>query len=427
MPRLGQTMEAGTVVRWLKAVGVPFELGEDLYEVSTEKVEVAVEAKAAGTLLHLVVAVGEEVDVGTVLAVVGAPGEGTDPLAIRRLLEVAGIVAAAPGGLPRADAPVPMTEFDEAAIPAASPLEPPSPVSPEAGQPSPGRLRVIPRARILAARLGIDLASVPGTGPRGRITVADVSAAAGDRADVSAAAGDRADVSAPPEGPAELERHRLSGVQLSITEAFASSWSTIPQFTQTVVVDCSALLARRAAEAASWETACGIRPSLSHYLVHAVVSACRSVPDANARLEGDEVVTFADVNPAVAVAGTAGLLAPVLRRAHLMDLGQVALGLRDLAERGRQGALSHDDLAGGTIAVSNLGMYGVDAGTSTVISGQAVMVFAGSLKERPLAVDGLLCVRPTLYLTMAADHRVIDGLTGSLFLTAVRDELELAR
>jgi len=443
MPRLGQTMEAGTIVRWAKPLGSSFEVGEDLYDVATEKVEVAVEAKAAGTLLRIVTDEGVEVEVGAVLAVVGDPGEEPDPAAIERLLSEAGVATATAGSPARAGTAGSPAGAGTAGSPAragtaGSPAGAGTAGSPAraataaslarasvgpaggagaAGMP-PARLRVIPRARALAGVHGVDLATVPGTGRNGAITVADVEAAIAG-APEPGAAGFAQDLE-----PAVLERHRLTGVHRAMAEGVARSWPEIPQFTQTVLVDCSALRARRSAEAAGWEAAYGVRPSVNHYLVQAVVSACRYVPDANARLEADEVVTFADVNPTVAVAAPSGLLTPVLRRAHLMDLGTMALAMGELVERARRGALTLDDFAGGTITISNLGMFGVDTGTPLVNAGQAVIVFAGAVKDRPLAVDGRLEVRPTMYLTISADHRVLDGLTGAQFLTAVRDELE---
>jgi len=425
MPRLGQTMEAGTIVRWAKPLGSSFEVGEDLYDVATEKVEVAVEAKAAGTLLRIVTDEGVEVEVGAVLAVVGDPGEEPDPAAIERLLSEAGVATATAGSPARAGTAGSPAGAGTAGSPARAATAAslarasvgPAGGAGAAGMP-PARLRVIPRARALAGVHGVDLATVPGTGRNGAITVADVEAAIAG-APEPGAAGFAQDLE-----PAVLERHRLTGVHRAMAEGVARSWPEIPQFTQTVLVDCSALRARRSAEAAGWEAAYGVRPSVNHYLVQAVVSACRYVPDANARLEADEVVTFADVNPTVAVAAPSGLLTPVLRRAHLMDLGTMALAMGELVERARRGALTLDDFAGGTITISNLGMFGVDTGTPLVNAGQAVIVFAGAVKDRPLAVDGRLEVRPTMYLTISADHRVLDGLTGAQFLTAVRDELE---
>lgn len=442
MPRLGQTMESGTVVRWACAPGESFAEGQDLYDVSTEKVEVAVEAKTAGTLLRIVVEEGVEVDVGTALAVVAEPGEDVDPGEIDRLVAGESVPAApVPPHVPTAApvpaaAPVPPPVPTAAPVPAASPVVPtasPAPVTAGAAageRPAAVSRRVIPRARRLAAERGIDLAGVRGTGRTGAVTVADVEAAAAPPALPAPPPGPQPSPepttdSLPPElRPAVLERHRLAGVHRAMAEGVARSWPEIPQFTQTVEVDCTALLARRAAEAPGWDAAYGVRPSVNHYVVQAVVAACRYVPDANARMEGDEIVTFADVNPTVAVAAPLGLLTPVLRRAHTMDLGTMARAMGDLVDRARRGALTPDDFAGGTITISNLGMFGVDTGTPLVNRGQAVIVFAGAVKERPVAVAGRLEVRHTMHLTISADHRVLDGLTGALFLTAVRDELE---
>ena len=225
------------------------------------------------------------------------------------------------------------------------------------------------------------------------------------------------------DAPAELLRQRLSGVHRAMAESVARSRAEIPQFTQTVLVDCSMLLRRRSGDA---RAARAERPlSINDYLVHAVVTACDHVPDANARIDGEDVVTFAHVNPSVAIAAPTGLLTPVLRRADQMRSTTAVLGIPRAGRAPlREGALTLDDFFGGTIMVSNLGMFGVDFGSPMVQTGQAVTVFAGALKERPLAVAGRLVVRPTLYVSISADHRVLDGATGALFLTAIRDELE---
>ena len=282
------------------------------------------------------------------------------------------------------------------------------------------RSRVIPRARALAAQLGIDLSTIEGSGSGGAITVADVEQAA--RRSEQLVPDEPASEPLLVDAPAELLRQRLSGVHRAMAESVARSRAEIPQFTQTVLVDCSMLLRRRSGDA---RAAGAERPlSINDYLVHAVVTACDHVPDANARIDGEDVVTFAHVNPSVAIAAPTGLLTPVLRRADQMDLRQLSSAMRELVGRAREGALTLDDFFGGTIMVSNLGMFGVDFGSPMVQTGQAVTVFAGALKERPLAVAGRLVVRPTLYVSISADHRVLDGATGALFLTAIRDELE---
>ena len=415
MPQLGQTMDVGTVVGWSKELGESFVVGEDLFDVATEKVEVAVEAKSDGVLLRFVVTVGEEVDVGTVLAVVGAPGEAPDEAAIEQLLAQGG-VNVPPAHAPTDDHATGTTPgTPQAGSIRSEPRPPPdAAVGGQGAGPIVGRARqrVIPRARIRATELGIDLAAVSGTGSHGAITLADVERFQAD-----------ATPPAPPP-PAELDRHRLTGVRRAMATGVARSWAEIPQFTQSVLVDCSTLVRRRATEAPSWEARYGLRPSVNHYLVQAVVNACQYVPDANARLEGDEIITYLDINPTLAVASPSGLLTPVLRKAQEMDLGQMALGMVDLVDRARRGELTLDDFSDGTITISNLGMFGVDTGTPLVNAHQAVIVFAGVMKERPIVVEGQLCVRPSLYLTIAADHRILDGLTGALFLGGLKDELE---
>jgi pyruvate dehydrogenase E2 component (dihydrolipoamide acetyltransferase) len=370
LPRLGQTMERGTILRWFKRDGEPFAVGEPLYEVESEKASIEVEAKLPGTLARIVAPEQEELPVGVLLAVVADPGESLSAEQVEAAIaEEKGEVAAAPG-------------------PAV-------------------RMRIMPRARTLAQQLGLDLASLKGSGPGGSITVEDVQRAA-----------------APAGGPRVRERRPLRGIPRTMAEVVTRSWLEVPQFVQVVLVDASGLVARRQGEAETVERQHGVTLSYTDLVLEAVVKAATEVPEANASFADDAIILYEDVNIAVAVATDAGLVVPVIHRAQELSLEERVARLRDLSERARAGALAKEDVRGGTITVSNLGMFGVESGTPLVMAPQATIVFAGAIVERPVVIDGSIQARPTLYVSTAFDHRVLDGASAARFTGALKQHLE---
>lgn len=393
LPRLGQTMEKGTVQAWMKEEGDSFEVGDVLYEVETEKVVTEVEAKQPGTLVRIVVREGEERPAGTVLAIAADPGEEISEEEIEKAVAEANAAT----GEEAADAP--------AEEPALGGEE-------EALDRTGGKVRAMPKARALARELGVDLAAVEGSGKNGSITVGDVRAAADGARD--------GDETGDAEGPRVAERRSLSGLGKTMAEVVSRSWREVPQFVQMVELDASALVERRRAERVE-----GASPSYTDLLIEAMVGAVEEVPLANASfVEGEEIVVYRDVNVSMAVATEAGLVVPVVRRAQELSLGELAAATREVAEKAREGRLTAEDVEGGTITLSNLGMLGVEAGTPLVTAPQATVVFAGAIVEKPLAVDGKVDLRPALTLSIGYDHRVLDGATASRFTTALKRRLE---
>ena len=390
LPRLGQTMEHGIIAQWLKAEGESLEIGDPLYEVETEKSTVEVEAKSAGTLVRIVVQTGEEVPTGTVLGIVADPGE---------MLSEEEIVSV-------------LSEFEAAASQSAAATSEaefsPRP-SGEAGVTTRApQLRASPRAAALAAKLGVDLATIVGSGGE-RITAADV---------------ERASSLAGPSAPRIRERRPLRGIRRTVAEVVARSWAEVPQFVQQISVDATGLSKRRQSLAPQLQAEFGLSLSYTDMILQAVVQAATEVPDANASFRGDEIVLYEDVNVSVAVATDAGLLVPVIHRAQELTLPQIAIRLRELAERGRAGSLRPEEAEGGTITVSNLGMFGVETGTPLVMAPQAAIVFGGAIVDRPVAVEGTVQIRPILGLALAYDHRVLDGVSAAKFTAAVKRLLQ---
>jgi pyruvate dehydrogenase E2 component (dihydrolipoamide acetyltransferase) len=389
-------MERGLIEQWLQAEGDSFEIGDLLYEVETEKSTLEVEAKAPGTLTRILVSAGEEVPVGTVLGVVADPGETLSEEDIAAAISElkAAVTEEAPTEVERSLA-------SSSAATAATP--------PQTG----ARVRATPRSRALAERLGVDLATVHGTGKGGTITAEDVERATKGSADGVGYATTRV-----------KERRPLQGVRRTVAEVVARSWREIPQFVQQVSVDASGLVSRHRRLAPELEASSGISLSYTDLILQAVVRAVAEVPEANSSFGGDEIVLYEDVNLSVAVASEAGLLVPVIHRAQELSLSELAIRLRELAERARSGALRREDVEGGTITVSNLGMFGVETGTPLVTVPQAAIVFTGAMVDRPVAIDGATEIRSTLGLAIAYDHRVLDGVTGARFTTMLKRILE---
>jgi pyruvate dehydrogenase E2 component (dihydrolipoamide acetyltransferase) len=373
LARLGQTMETGRIERWLKREGDAIAVGDVLYEVQTEKATVDVEATAAGTLARIVAAEGDELPVGALVAVVADPGEQPTDADIDRA------VAEAAGATP---APAEAT---------------PEPVA-VAAAPTTDRIRIMPRARALAERAGIGLEALAGTGPGGAITVADIERATDTG------------------GPRVLERRRLDGRARAMADAVTRSVREIPQFFQQVTVMADGLQRRRR-EAA--------RPvTYTDVLIAACARAVADCPTANAMFAGNEVVVYEDVNVGVAVATPGGLVVPVLRRAQTLGLEEIAAATDELVARARDGKLGPDDLSGGTITVSNLGMRGIEQGAAIITPPQAAIVFAGAIVERPVVRDGRVDVAACFQLSVTFDHRVLDGASAAEFTASLRRHLE---
>lgn len=392
LPRLGQTMERGTVLHWLKDEGESFDIGEVLYEVETEKVTSEIEAKLPGMLAKITIEEGEEYPVGTLLAVVADPGEELSQEDVEEAIA---------------------EESDAASEPGAGEVEQPH-VEPEsAPERSAGkRVRAMPKARALARELGVEISAVEGTGKNGAITADDVRKAASGSATSGSVE------------PAVKERRQLQGVARAMAEVVTRSWREVPQFVQMVELDASNLVEWRRSEAENVKASHGIDLSYTDLFLYALARAVEEQPLANSSLVDSEILVYKDVNVSVAVAAESGLLVPVVRQAQSLSLGELAVRLREVADRAREGTLSQEDTEGGTITLSNLGMYGIEGGTPLVTQPQAVVVFFGSIVERPTAVSGEVEVRPMMSMSIGYDHRILDGVSAARFTTALRRTIE---
>ncbi len=378
-------MEMGTIIAWHKAEGEEVAVGDALYEVENEKSVIAVEAMAPGLLAKIIASASAEVRVGEAVAVMAEVGSMPTSSKIAELLAGESVGGALSAGSPAPGlAPGPKPERRQA--------------------PANQRTRAMPKARALAKSLGVDLASVQGTGRAGIITPDDVEAAA-------AATG--------PAGPKIGERRPLRGYPRAMAAAMARNWTEIPHFSQTLLVSAAPLMASLKSQRAEER-----RISLNDLMVAAVAKACREVPEVNAALSGKSVVIYDEVNVAVGVDTDHGLAAPVVHGAEQMDIEGLSAEIRRLADAARRRKLTFDDIGGATITTSNLGPGGVDFGTPIISLDTAATIYFGTVAERPMVVEGRVVAGPTCYVSGAFDHRVVDGATGARFLRTLGAILE---
>jgi len=414
MPKFEMAQESGKVLRWLKQEGETVIKGEAILEVETDKVAMEVEAPASGTLVGIRVGPGAVVPIGQPIAYILLPGEvweGAPP-------------AASPAGAPRA---TPVAEriaqahgVDLSVVPGTGPGGRVTKADVEAflaQRAAEGKVKAAPAARRLARELGVDLRQVEGTGPGGRIQSEDVRRAA------EALRG--AVVLEAPARPAIRRRVPLAGMRRTIAERMSRSVREAPQFTVSIDVEMSRAMAIVEDLAAWAEREGGPRVTLTALLVKACAWALRRHPALNATLEGEEILEWEDVNIGVAVAVPEGLVVPVIHEADRRGLMEIAQILEEKARRAREGALRLEDVQGGTFTLSNLGMYGVDRFTAILNPPQAGILAVGRVAKRPVVGGGdEVVVRPVATLTLTADHRVIDGAQAAQFMDDLRWVLE---
>ncbi|HSB38802.1 MAG TPA: dihydrolipoamide acetyltransferase family protein [Gaiellaceae bacterium] len=399
LPRLGQGMESGTIVKWLKAEGERVEKGEPLYELDTDKVTQEVEADASGVLLRIAVQEGE-VPVGRTIAIVGDEGEEV-PAAAE---EPEAPPGAAESAVPTVEAPsqAPAREPDRDEGRAAAQQE-------VAARRDGGRVKASPLARRIARERGIDLASLSGTGPEGRIVAEDVE---------RAGAGEPPAAAPVPVG--EVERRELTSIRRTIATRLTEAWQ-IPVFQLQASVDMSranGLVARLR------EDEQGPRATVTDVLTKVCAAALIRHREVNAQWTEDAILLFPTANVGIAVATPQGLVVPVIRGAERLRLAEIAAARADLVARARDGKLRREDLEDGTFTISNLGMFRVERFTAVLNPPQAAIVAVGATEEKPVALDGDVVVRPMLTLSATFDHRAVDGAPAAEFLQTVKELLE---
>ncbi|MDX6399490.1 MAG: hypothetical protein QOF27_96 [Gaiellaceae bacterium] len=396
LPRLGQGMESGTIVKWLKSEGEPVEKGEPLYELDTDKVTQEVEAEASGVLLKIAISEGE-VEVGKTIAFIGDKGES---------------VAAeeAPAKVEKPAEAAPKREENEPA-PAAEAAEA---VQPSNGSTN-GRIKASPLARRIARERGVDLAQIRGTGPDGRIVAEDVERAQGE----PEAATSNSLLQAPaPSG--DVESRPLSKIRKTIARRLTEAW-TVPAFQLTVNADMS-----RANELVTKQRELNpdTRITITDVLTKLSAQALMRHRDMNVQYSDDALLAFPNADVGIAVAAPAGLVVPVVRAAERLTIAQIAQVRGDLVGRARDGKLRAEDLEGGTFTISNLGMYDIDQFIAVLNPPQASILAVGSTRDQVVPRDGDLHILPLMTMTLTCDHRAVDGATGAEFLKTLKAFLE---
>jgi pyruvate dehydrogenase E2 component (dihydrolipoamide acetyltransferase) len=381
MPALEMAQETGKLIAWRKKEGDRVSKGEPLLEVETDKAVLEVEAPADGILAGITASAGADIPVGQTIAWIVAPGEKPPTEN-----ESATNAPAARGGLQG------KTEAHTAPVAASTPE--PSPVQ---------GARISPKARRVAKELGVDIATVRGSGPGGEILASDVQAAAAPVAS-----------SAAPKQTGSIEVPSTLGRLMA--ERTTQSWTTVPHFFVAREIEASALNEYRGKLVAEIERTHNIRITHTDLLVALAARVLLKHPRLNSSWTAEGIRLHDHVNMGVAIAVNDGVVAAVIPNAHTATLAEIATQRRDVAERARAGKLRPADIADATFTISNLGMYHVDQFSAIITPPQAAILAVGSIAERVVAVDGKPAVRPMMTLTLSCDHRAADGARAAMFL-----------
>jgi pyruvate dehydrogenase E2 component (dihydrolipoyllysine-residue acetyltransferase) len=424
MPRLSDSMEEGTILKWLKSDGDEISKGEELVEIETDKANMTYEADQDGTL-KIVAQEGDTLAVGETIAQIGGGSNGASAETAPKQEEQA-------EEEPKAEEE-PEQEEQPAERQTATAEAPPAG---DGG--NGGRTKASPVARRMARELGLELASLQGTGPGGRIVKADVEAAAkGDGAKVEAPAEapeaepQREEPKAPPAvvsgdaqtGKGETTTQDLTRLQQTVARRMAESKATAPDFVLNVDVDMEeAVDLRKRLKAAAGEGQ--PVPSFNDFVVKAAALALVDFPRANGAYRDGKFELYSRVNVGVAVAGQDALIVPTVFDADSKSLGQIAKESRALAERVRAGAITPPELSSGTFTVSNLGMFGIQSFVAVINPPQAAILAVGAMQPTPVVRDGEVVVRNIMRLTLACDHRILYGADAAEFLGRIRERLE---
>ncbi len=430
LPVLGQSVEEATIVTWLKQEGDTIREGDAIYTVQTDKAEIEVESTASGVLRKILIEAGIEVPVLSVVALVGTADEALPEVAAPAKKSAA--PAAAAPSLTSQTSPTGQTSPTKAATPVASVT---AAVSPRAkklaeehhinaaalsGTGPAGRVlsddvqayldqldasKITPVAKRLAAAQGIDVRNVKGTGPGGKITKEDIEA-------IQPAA------PAAASAPGGVKRVPLTPMRNVIARRMAESMYSAPHYYVTVEIDMFAAKAFRAG--------LPYKVSFNDLVLYGTMLALKEYPAVNARWAGDAVELVDDINLGMAVALPGGLIVPVVKRAQTLSLEALAKQTRALAEKAQAGKLMPDDYSGNTFTISNLGSFGVDHFTAIINQPDAAIIAVGQIKDRVVAIDGGIHVRPIMKLTISSDHRIIDGALAAQFMGRLRQIIEAA-
>ena len=416
MPKLSDTMTEGTLVKWHKSEGDTVEVGDILADIETDKATMEMEAFDDGILGKIYVQEGEKAPLGAQLAMLVEEGEEAPDTA---------------GAAPAAAAPEAEEEPKaEAKAAAPAPADSPEPAAAAPAVVNTGRVKASPLAKKIAEKEGIDLATVKGTGPGGRVVKADLENAPKGGAVAAVATGAVAAAVAAPAAimataSGEDQKIPMSGMRSVIAERLLASKTQIPHFYLHIEVDAKPIMSLRKQLNAALET----NPEANKYTVNdfvlkAVVAAAVEVPQINSSFAGDHVIQFANVDLCVAVAIDDGLVTPVVRDAGKKSILAISKEVKDLASRARNKKLKPAEMTGGSITVSNLGSYGIDSFDAIINPPQAAILAIGGASEKPVVKDGQIVPGLRMDVGLSCDHRVVDGAVGATYLAALKKYLE---
>jgi 2-oxoisovalerate dehydrogenase E2 component (dihydrolipoyl transacylase) len=435
MPQLGESVHEGTISKWLVKPGDKVVEFEPMLEVDTDKVSAEVPAPVTGILKEILAKEGETVQAGAEIAVVEVGGDGAAPepeaepkAAAPEAEPKATVPKKAPTNSATQEAPAPSepvpaakaeSKAEPKAEPAAAATEPP-PAKAPASNLETGEHRYSPAVQMAASELKVDLSKIDGTGIGGRVTKKDVQDFA-----ASAKAAPAANAAIAPAAPVEGDQViQLTRVRRLIAENMTRSKTTIPHAWQTQEADMSGVVANRNANKAAFQEQEGFSLTYLPYVMAATVSALREHREVNSTFHETELIVHRDINLGVSVGLEDTLVVPVVRRADGLSIAGLARAVNDIANRARTKQLKADDLAGATFTVNNSGTFGTLFSYSVINPGQAGILTMEAIVDRPVAVKGMIGIKPMMYLCFSFDHRVLDGLQAARFLVSCRKWLE---
>ncbi|HEV7482516.1 MAG TPA: dihydrolipoamide acetyltransferase family protein [Solirubrobacterales bacterium] len=449
MPRLSDSMEEGTILTWMRQVGDEIAVGDEIVEIETDKANMAYESDVAGTLTEILAQEGETLAIGSPIARVGDSGEGSDRSTAGPVGAASPTVLAAGGGSAPRETPAtppPAGESSDPPADSADQSDSDGADGPESEESS-DRIKASPVARRIAKEKGVDLASIQGSGPGGRIVKKDVKRVAASTGDAGAGVPRGAEAAEQPStvgdaaaagpvgataGPSSISPETakgqttfedLSKLQSTIARRMSESKATAPHFYLEAEIDMSrAVEARARLKATAGEGE--VVPSFNDMIVKACALALREHPRANGAYRDGRFELYSRVNVGVAVAAQDALVVPTVFDADRKGLRQIATESRALAQKVRDGQVTPPELSGGTFTVSNLGMYGIDNFSAVINTPQAAILAVGAIKQRPVVRDGEIVPAHMLGVTLACDHRILYGAPAAEFLARVRTLLE---
>jgi pyruvate dehydrogenase E2 component (dihydrolipoyllysine-residue acetyltransferase) len=435
MPKLSDTMTEGTLVAWKKKKGDQVSAGEVLAEIETDKATMEWESPEDGTLTEIYVQEGGKVNVGDKIAFIGGEGEEAPkqevqkeetqpkPAEQKEKQRQAETEKPAPAEAKQKETAPP--EKDAGAAVSARVEGKQQETQPREEKPEEARVKASPVARRIAAELGVDLSSVKGTGPEGRVTETDVRGVAKSKTVEAGVSPAGKQPTGLPLQAGESARIQLSGMRKIIAQRLVESLGPVPHFYLTIDVDAGPLMQAREELKSAGENAEAAKITVNDFVLKAAVMAAVKVPRVNAAFDNDAIVQYADVDLGIAVAIEDGLLTPVIRAAQDKSLREISELAKDLAQRARNKRMKPEEFQGGTFTVSNLGGMGIDSFSAVINPPQGFILAVGKITKVPVIDDcDQIVVGHRMSITMSCDHRVIDGALGAEYLKELRHLLE---